>query len=145
MFLGEYTHTIDDKGRLTIPSKFRPYVEEGLVITRGLDRCIAAYTIEDWNSLVDKVMSLPSTPKPSREYARLIFSAASHVKMDGQGRILIPSVLANYAQIDSESTVIGVNNRFEIWSPKRWEEHRLALEEKADDIAEALAEYGIAI
>ena len=145
MFLGEYTHTIDDKGRLTIPSKYRFYLEGGMVATRGLDRCIAVYPTEEWKSLVERIMSLPSTPRPSREFTRLIFSAASDLKMDRQGRILIPSVLANYSSLDSEAAIIGINNRFEIWNPRRWDEQRTALEERAEFIADALAEHGIAL
>lgn len=145
VFLGEYSHTIDEKGRLTIPSKYRFYLEDGLVVTRGVDRCIVAYPIEEWKALVAKVMSLPSTPKPSREFARLIFSAASDLKMDRQGRILLPSVLAQYANIDSEAIIIGMSNRFEVWNPKQWEENRALLEDKAESLVEALADYGIAI
>ncbi len=145
MFLGEYTHAIDEKGRLTIPSKYRFYLEGGMVVTRGLDRCIAVYPTEEWKLLVERIMSLPSTPRPAREYTRLIFSAASNLRMDRQGRILIPSVLARYASLDSEATIIGINNRFEIWNPSRWEEQRTALEEKAEFIADALAEHGIAL
>ncbi len=142
MFLGEYTHTIDEKGRLTIPSN---YLEAGMVVTRGLDRCIAVYPTDEWKTLVERIMSLPSTPRPSREFTRLIFSAASDLKMDRQGRILIPSVLANYASLDLEATIIGINNRFEIWNPARWVEQRTVLEEKAESIADALAEHGIAL
>jgi len=145
MFLGEYTHTIDEKGRLTIPSKYRFYLEAGMVVTRGLDRCIAVYPTDEWKTLVERIMSLPSTPRPSREFTRLIFSAASDLKMDRQGRILIPSVLANYASLDLEATIIGINNRFEIWNPARWVEQRTVLEEKAESIADALAEHGIAL
>jgi len=145
MFLGEYLHTIDDKGRLTIPSKYRAYLEDGMVATRGLDRCIVVYPMNEWKSLVDKIMGLPSTPRPTREYARLIFSAAADLRVDRQGRILIPAVLYNYAEIDSEAVIIGMNNRFEIWQPKRWAEYRKTMEQNAEFIADKLAEHGLAI
>ncbi len=145
MFLGEYLHTVDEKGRLTIPSKYRVHLEDGMVATRGLDRCIVVYPMKVWKDLVDKIMSLPSTPRPTREYARLIFSAASDLRADRQGRILIPAVLYNYAEIDSEAVIVGMNNRFEVWQPKRWEEHRKAMERDAEFIADKLAEHGLAI
>jgi MraZ protein len=145
MFLGEYTHTIDEKGRLTVPSKYRLYLDEGMVATRGLDRCIAVYPMDAWKTLVEKVTALPATPRPTREYSRLIFSAASDLQADRQGRILIPAVLYNYAEIDSEATIIGMNNRFEIWNPKHWAEYRASMETDAEFIADNLAEHGIAI
>lgn len=145
MFLGEYLHTIDEKGRLTIPSKYRVHLEDGMVATRGLDRCIVVYPMSEWMTLVDKIMALPSTPRPMREYARLIFSAASDLRADRQGRILIPAVLYNYAEIDSEAIIVGMNNRFEVWQPKRWEEYRKTMERGAEFIADKLAEYGLAI
>ena len=145
MFLGEYTHTIDDKGRLTIPSKYRPLLQAGLVVTRGPDRCIAVYPMDAWKELVEKIKSLPKTPKPMRQYTRLIFSAASDLLMDRQGRILIPSVLSRYAEIDSEVIITGMNDRFEIWNPTRWEENRTVLEKDEGAITDDLAEYGIAL
>jgi MraZ protein len=145
MFLGEYTHTIDDKGRLTIPSKYRPLLQAGLVVTRGPDRCIAVYPMDAWKELVEKITALPKTPKPMRQYTRLIFSAASDLLMDRQGRILIPSVLSRYAEIDSEVIITGMNDRFEIWNPTRWEENRTVLEKDEGAITDDLAEYGIAL
>jgi MraZ protein len=145
MFLGEFTHTIDEKGRLTIPSKYRLYLDEGMVVTRGLDRCIAVYPMEAWKTLAEKIMALPSTPKPSREYSRLVFSAASDLHADRQGRILIPSVLYEYAAIDSDAAIIGMYSRFEIWNPKHWAEHRALMEQDAEFMAERLAEHGMAI
>lgn len=145
MFLGEYLHTIDEKGRLTIPSKYRAYLEDGMVATRGLDRCIVVYPLDAWRALVDKIMALPSTPRPTREYARLIFSAASDLRADRQGRILIPAVLCTYAEIDSEAVIVGMNDRFEVWQPKRWEEYKKIMERDAEFIADKLAEHGLAI
>ena len=145
MFLGEYAHTIDDKGRLTIPSKYRQYLAAGLVVTRGLDRCIAAYPMEAWKTLAEKILALPSTPKPSREYSRLIFSAASDLQPDRQGRILIPTVLYSYAEIETEAILIGRYDTFEIWSPKRWAEYRVPMEKDAEFIDAKLAEYRLAI
>lgn len=145
MFLGEYLHTIDEKGRITIPAKFRAFLDTGMVATRGLDRCIVVYPTDAWKALVDKIMGLPSTPRPMREYARLIFSAAADLRVDRQGRILIPSVLYNYAEIDSEAIIIGMQDRFEIWQPKRWQEHRKTMEQDAEFIADKLAELGLAI
>jgi MraZ protein len=145
MFLGEYAHTIDEKGRLTVPSKYRHYLDGGMVVTRGLDRCIAVYPMDTWKALVEKITALPSTPRPAREYSRLIFSAASDLQADRQGRILIPSVLYNYAEIDSEAAIIGMNDRFDIWNPRIWAEYKALMEKDAEFIADKLAELGIAI
>ncbi len=145
MFLYEYLHTIDEKGRITVPAKYRPFLEAGMVATRGLERCIVVYPMDAWKALVDKIMGLPSTPRPMREYARLIFSAAADLRADRQGRILIPPVLYNYAEIDSEAMIIGMWDRFEIWQPKRWKEYRDAMERDAEFISDKLAEHGLAV
>jgi MraZ protein len=134
MFLGEYEHTIDDKGRLTIPAKFRDELIDGVVITRGLDGCLWAYSRSEWERLANKVSKLPSTNRPARNFARFIFSSAVDSIPDKQGRILISQNLRDYADIESETVVIGMMNRIEIWNTTKWQE----IIKKVEDTPEAI-------
>ncbi len=120
MFLGEFEHTIDDKGRLTIPAKFRDELLSGMVITRGLDSCLWAYTRSEWEFLANKIAKMSANSRPSRNFARFIFSNAFDSIPDRQGRVLIPQSLRDYAEIKNETIIIGVMNRVEIWDPTKW-------------------------
>ena len=120
MFLGEFEHTIDDKGRLTIPAKFREELRDGIVVTRGLDGCLWAYTRSEWERLAEKISKLPSTNRPARNFARFMFSSAVDSIPDRQGRILVTQNLRDYADIKNETVIIGVMNRIEIWNPTKW-------------------------
>jgi MraZ protein len=137
MFLGEYTHTLDDKGRLTLPAKFRDELANGIVVTRGLDGCLFVFTVEDWKQFT-KILGqeLPFTQQKARAFARLLFSGASDIVPDRQGRILIPTYLREFARLDSEVKIIGANNRIELWSPERWQEVLIDVETNAEMIAE---------
>jgi len=143
MFLGEYLHNIDSKGRLTLPAKFRGELAKGVVVTRGLDRCLFVHPVDEWQELAKKINSLPLTRKDARTLARLIYSGASDCTPDKQGRILLPSYLREFAGVDGETVIIGLHNRLEIWNPQRWERVRREVEEEGDIIAEKLAELGI--
>ncbi|MCJ7667654.1 MAG: division/cell wall cluster transcriptional repressor MraZ [Anaerolineae bacterium] len=143
MFLGEYSHTIDSKGRLTIPAKFRAELAQGMVVTRGLDRCLLVYPLPEWDKLAQRINGLPITQKDARTFTRLTYSGAIHCEPDRQGRILLPQYLREYAGIDNESVVIGLYARLEIWNPIRWEGVRKKVEEEGDIIAEQLADLGI--
>ncbi len=143
MFLGEYSHTIDDKGRLTIPAKFRDELESGVVITRGLDGCLWAYGRSEWEIIAEKVAQLPSTDPVARDFARFMFSGAFDSIPDRQGRILLPQKLRDYAKIEDETIIIGINNKLEIWSPARWDEVVTRVEQAADDMAAQLRGLGI--
>lgn len=143
MFLGEFSHTIDDKGRLTIPAKFRDELESGVVITRGLDGCLWAYGRSEWDTLADKIAQLPSTNPAARNFARFMFSIASDSIPDRQGRILLPQKLRDYAQIQDETIIIGVKNKLEIWSPAKWEEVVTKVEAATEDMAAQLQDLGI--
>ena len=145
MFLGQYTHNVDESGRVIIPSKFRDSVVDGLVLTRGVEHCLSAYPLPQWQAITDKLQNLPATPKPARDYARLIYSYATELKPDRQGRILIPTNLIEYAKIDSEVRIVGVRDRFEIWAAARWREELGRLNDAGEDIAAALADLGIAV
>lgn len=126
MFLGQYQYTIDDKGRITIPSRFRDELLGGLVITRGLDRCLSLYPMGVWKEIADKVNALPITSPQGRALRRLFFADATDVAPDRQGRILIPERLLEYAGLDSadEAVVVGLDQYMELWEPQHWEEQQ---------------------
>ena len=128
MFLGEFTHTIDEKGRLTIPAKFRADLDDGLVVTRGIDRCLAIYPMEEWRRLSEQVSDLPMTDRRARAFRRLVFANASDSIPDKHGRVLIPPRLREYANLDSEAIVTGLNTYIEVWNPDSWGAEREYIE-----------------
>jgi MraZ protein len=128
MFLGEFVHIIDGKGRLTIPAKFRADLAVGLVVTRGIDRCLAIYPMEEWQKLAKQVSELPMTDRRARAFRRLVFANASDAVPDKQGRVLIPPRLREYAGFDSEVIVAGLNTYIEVWEPETWSEERERVE-----------------
>lgn len=134
MFLGEFVHTIDDKGRLTIPARFRADLAEGLVVTRGIDRCLVIYPLEEWKQLAEQVSALPMTDRRARAFRRLVFANASDAVPDKQGRVLIPPRLREYASLDSEAIVTGLNTYIEVWGPELWGEEREHVEGYEADI-----------
>lgn len=140
MFLGRHAHNLDEKGRLAIPSRFRESLREGLVLTRGIDRCIAAYPREAWDLLATRVNSLPMTDPHARQFRRMVFAEAVDLKLDSQGRVLVPGGLREYAEIDRETVIVGVHASIEIWSPSRWSVVDAALASDGDEIAARLAE-----
>ena len=145
MFVGEFSHTIDDKGRLTIPAKFRDELEGGVVITRGLDGCLWAYPRYEWEKLAEKISQQPSTNRAVRNFVRFMFSSAFDSIPDRQGRVIIPQNLRDYAGIESEATVIGVMNRVEIWKPATWTDVFSKVEEDPEAIVAQLHELGFEI
>jgi MraZ protein len=130
MFLGEYQYTIDDKGRLTIPAKFRRPLAGGLVVTRGLDRNLAVYPLDTWSGLVEKVNQLPYGDLQARRFRRLVFSGASDAELDKQGRVNIPSYLLDYGVISKDVMVVGMHNFIELWSPEEWQTERESMESR---------------
>jgi MraZ protein len=124
MFLGEFVHTTDDGGRLTIPARFRTDLEAGLVVTRGLDRCLAIYPMSEWERLAGQVSALPITDRRARAFRRLVFADAADAKLDKHGRVLIPPRLRAYAGLTSEVVVAGLNTYIELWNPDAWNEER---------------------
>ena len=145
MFVGEFSHTIDDKGRLTIPAKFRDELEGGVVITRGLDGCLWAYPRYEWEKLAEKISQQPSTNRAVRNFVRFMFSSAFDSIPDRQGRVIIPQNLREYASIENEATVIGVMNRVEIWKPDTWTDVFSKVEEDPEAIVAQLHELGFEI
>ncbi|MBP3851506.1 MAG: division/cell wall cluster transcriptional repressor MraZ [Erysipelotrichaceae bacterium] len=136
MFMGEYGHNIDRKGRLIMPAKFREELGEHVVVTRGLDGCLYVYTSEQWMEVYKRLSALPTTNKNARWYQRMVLSKASECEMDSQGRILIPSSLTSLAGLQKECLIIGMANHLEIWAKDRWE----SLEEQQSDLFEDMAE-----
>ncbi|HVA88436.1 MAG TPA: division/cell wall cluster transcriptional repressor MraZ [Chloroflexota bacterium] len=145
MFLGEFTHSVDSKGRLAIPAKFRLRLGEGAVVTRGLDGCLVIYPAEEWREFAEKLDKLPSTQPDVRNYKRFIFSGATECDFDRQGRVLIPAFLREYASLGETAAVIGQYSKVEIWSQSRWEERRPQEETDGEQIAERLSGLGLDI
>ncbi len=143
MFLGEYEHTIDDKGRLAIPARFRDQLEEGLVVTRGLDPCLMAYPRAYWEQLAQKVSALPLGQPVAREFQRRLFSGAADLSLDRQGRILIPQNLRDFGQLGEQVIITGMNDYFEIWSQQRWNNVLNKISADPDGFGEQLAAFGI--
>ncbi|QEK11944.1 division/cell wall cluster transcriptional repressor MraZ [Crassaminicella thermophila] len=143
MFIGEYFHTIDTKGRVIIPSKFREELGEKFIITKGLDNCLFVYPQEEWKNLENKLKQLPLTSRDARAFVRFFFSGATECELDKQGRITIPPNLRNHAKVDKEIVTIGVSTRVEIWSKQQWELYNETADLSYDDIAEKMVELGI--
>ena len=143
MFMGEYNHTIDTKGRLIVPSTFREALGDTFVVTKGLDGCLFVYDNQEWNAFEEKLKSLPITNKEARQFARFFLAGAAEVEVDKQGRILVPNILREFAQINKEVVLIGVASRIEIWSKERFE--GITAFEDMDEIAEHMAELGLGI
>jgi MraZ protein len=139
MFLGRFAHNLDSKGRLAVPARFRASLEEGLVLTRGLDRCVAAYPMAAWEDLAGKVSALSMTDPAARQFRRMVFAEAANLTLDGQGRVVVPPELREYAGIDREAVVIGVHTSFEIWSPSGWEAMQALVDDESDAIVSQLA------
>jgi MraZ protein len=143
MFLGEYEHNLDDKGRLAVPARFREELGDGVVITRGFDRCLMGFPRAKWEQLAQQVSALSLGQGDARNLRRLLFSGAADAQLDRQGRILIPQNLREYAGLDEEVIVAGLNTHFEIWSGARWHEVLDTLDVNGSLIAEQLAALGI--
>jgi MraZ protein len=130
---------LDTKGRIAIPARFRDALTEGVVATRGIDRCLALYPMTSWTPLAEKVSALPLTDPDARTFRRMVFAEAAHLELDGQGRILLPPELRRYAELEREAVVIGVNTSIEIWNPVRWESVTTVMDTDGAAIAQRLA------
>ena len=122
MFMGEYSHTIDAKGRIIVPVKFRESLGDNFVVTKGLDNCLFVYTKEDWQKFEEKLRTLPLTNKDARKFTRFFLAGAAEMEVDKQGRILIPSVLREFASLEKDVVFVGVGSRIEIWNRAGWDE-----------------------
>lgn len=143
MFIGEFQHNLDNKGRVAVPAKFRRKISGGAIITRGLDQCLFIFTKKDWQTLAEKLIKLPLSQANSRAFVRLMLSGASDVNLDSQGRVLIPDYLRKYAKLKKSAKVIGVYDRMEIWDDTAWEQYKNKTEGSSEEIAEKMADLGI--
>jgi MraZ protein len=143
MFIGEYRHSIDQKGRLAVPTKFRKALELGAIVTRGLDGCLYLYPADSWKQVAEKLAKLPMSQSNSRAFARLMLAGAMDVALDAQGRILVPDYLRAYAAIGKDAVVAGLYDRLEIWDKATWEAYKKRTEKDGGQIAETLGSLGI--
>ena len=143
MLIGEYYHTIDTKGRMALPAKFRQVFRSGAVITRGLDSCLFIYPKKDWQKLATKLAALPISQSKTRAFARLMLAGAMDVSLDKQGRVNLPDYLTTYAKISKKVVITGLYDRLEIWDENEWTKYRQQTEANSSDIAEALGELGV--
>lgn len=143
MFMGEYSHNVDAKGRLIVPAKFREQLGDEFVVTKGLDGCLFVYPQEEWQNIEEKFREVPLTTKDARKFSRFFFAGAASCEIDKQGRILIPSVLREFADLEKDVVLVGVLSRIEIWSRARWEESNSY--DDMDEIAEHMADLGLSI
>lgn len=139
--MGEYNHTVDAKGRLIVPSKFREQLGDEFVVTKGLDGCLFAYENTEWKALEEKLHALPLTNKSARKFARFFLAGASACEVDKQGRILLPSILREFAGIDKDAVLVGVGSRIEIWSKESWTNANVY--DDMEEIAENMEGLGI--
>ena len=143
MFIGEYEHTVDVKGRIIMPSKLRENIGEKFIITKGLDKCLFAYSKSEWTNFEEKLKTLPLTNKNARDFVRFFLSGAVECEIDKQGRFLVPANLRTYANIDKEIVIIGVGTRLEIWNKESWNNYSSEENISADEIAENMTMLGI--
>ncbi|MFA5052595.1 MAG: division/cell wall cluster transcriptional repressor MraZ [Parcubacteria group bacterium] len=143
MFIGEFQHNMDVKGRVAVPAKFRNQLSGGAIVTRGLDKCLFLFPVEEWNKLAEKIISFPLTAANSRAFSRLMLAGASDCEIDAQGRILIPDYLRKYAGLEKEIVVAGLYNRAEIWDKNSWNAYKTETESRSEEIAEKMSELGL--
>lgn len=143
MFLGQFEHAIDAKGRLVLPAKYRHKLADGLVVTKGQERCLYIFPVDRWEQEAEKVTRLPRTDRRSRDFARAFFASADQQDLDKQGRIQLPPTLRTYAGLQKSATVLGVNERIEVWQPESWTAAEAQTDDYYADLEEAISEFGI--
>jgi len=143
MLIGEYTHTVDDKKRISLPAKFRKEVGKKVVATHGLDNCLFLYTLKEWEKIAEKLSNLSMGQSESRNFNRFFLAGAVEIEVDSIGRILIPDFLRQYADLKTKVVVTGVHNRIEIWNDKHWLEYKKKVGAQVDALAQKLGEIGM--
>ena len=143
MLIGEFTHTIDSKKRLSLPSKWRRELGKKLVLTRGLDNCLFIYPLKEWQKITEKIGRLPLGQADTRGFNRFFLSGATEVEVDSVGRILVPDFLKDFARFSGKVVLAGIHDRVEMWDEKRWTEYKKRIEGQADALAEKLGEIGV--
>lgn len=145
MLVGEFNHSIDAKGRVIVPAKFRDELGEVFVITKGLDRCLFGYPMEEWHKFEEKLATLPITNKDARQFSRFFLAGASEAELDKQGRVLIPQVLREFANLDKDVVITGEGKRIEIWNKATWDEIKGYFDDNMDEVAKNLDSLGFGI
>ncbi|WP_459911421.1 division/cell wall cluster transcriptional repressor MraZ [Desulfotomaculum defluvii] len=140
MFMGEFQHNIDSKGRLIVPARFREGLGDRFIVTKGLDNCLFVYPQQEWAEVEQKLKSLPFTRADARAFVRFFFSGATECEIDKQGRILLPNNLREYAKLDKETVVVGVSTRVEIWSKEEWEKYNTQAAASFEQLAENIVD-----
>lgn len=143
MFIGEYQHNLDSKGRLAVPAKFRALLKGGAVVTKGLDNCLFLYPKKSWAVLVEKLSRLPISQARARAFSRHMLAGAMDVDFDGQGRIMLPEYLRRFAALKKKAIIAGLYDRLEIWDEAAWNKYKMGMEKSSTDIAETLGELGV--
>jgi MraZ protein len=143
MFIGEYQHTIDEKGRMAVPARLRRDIGSGAVVTRGIDNCLWLFPKKEWQELASKLASLPLSDANSRAFSRLMLAGAMEVEFDAQGRALLPGYLRNYAGLKKNAVIAGLYNRLEIWDESKWQEYKEKTEKATDQIAKHMSDLGV--
>ncbi|OGF28466.1 cell division/cell wall cluster transcriptional repressor MraZ [Candidatus Falkowbacteria bacterium RIFOXYB2_FULL_34_18] len=143
MFIGEYKHNLDDKGRLAVPAKFRSALKGGAVVTRGLDNCLFLYSKKQWEKIAEKFANLPISQSKARAFSRLMLAGAMDVDFDNQGRINLPDYLIEFASLEKKSVIAGLYDRLEIWNEEIWNKYKAGAEKESSEIAETLGDLGV--
>lgn len=143
MLIGQYTHTLDDKHRLSLPSKFRKELGKTVVVTRGLDRCLFLYPLREWKTFTEKLGTLSVGQVEARSFTRFMVGGAVEVDVDSSGRILIPEYLKSFATLGDTVIIAGVSNRLELWNEASWQTYTSKVENEADKLAEHLGQIGM--
>jgi MraZ protein len=143
MFIGEYTHTVDDKKRISLPSKFKKELGTKVVVTRGLDNCLFLFPWKTWSEISKEMSNLDMKQADARGFSRFMFSGAVEIDVDSMGRILVPDYLKEFGDLKSPVVFAGVHNRIEIWNEKRWDAYKKRIESEAEGLAEKLGSIGI--
>lgn len=143
MLIGEYNHSIDDKGRVAVPAKFRAFLKKGGVITHGLDGCLFLYSSDAWGKWTEKVRELSVASRNARAFTRIMLGRAMEVTLDAQGRINVPGYLRETAKLKGNAVIVGLQDRIEIWSEEAWNKYREQMSKEADEIAEQLQGLGL--
>jgi len=143
MLIGEYTHTLDGKNRMSLPVKFRKEIGKSVVIAPGLDNCLSLFAVKEWQKISNKLSDSSMLASDNRSFSRFMFGQAVDVDVDSQGRILIPENLKNRSKLSNKVVVIGVQNRIEIWNEKAWNDYKKVVETQADALADKLGQIGV--
>jgi MraZ protein len=143
MFIGEYQHNLDSKGRLAVPAKFRSMLKKGAVVTKGLDNCLFLYSKEEWKKIAQKFANLPISQAKARAFSRHMLAGAMDVDFDNQGRITLPEYLRTFANLNKKAIIAGLFDRLEIWDEDSWEKYKAGNDKESSEIAETLGEMGV--